>query len=242
MKRREAMALVRRELAPRWGLPAETLMGAGVTLVPAEDVYFHMATFGDRTLVRAGRELYGWCAETLAGVSPDGLMDGETLYQVERKLRRHRHRLAGEHVRYVYVGGEAVPRPERYAYRLFELGDMAALYRYPGFQSALNYRRDVLALGAFEGEALVALAGADDLTGARLWQIGIDVRDGSRRAGLAAYLVRQLAEAVIGRGALPFYTTWSANLGATLTALRAGFLPGWVEYFAEPLPAQGALG
>ncbi|MBU5437383.1 GNAT family N-acetyltransferase [Tissierella sp. MSJ-40] len=73
-----------------------------------------------------------------------------------------------------------------------------------GFENALNYNNDVIAFGAYQGNQLVALTGADDSM-SKLWQIGIDTMLGHRNRGLASYLVKTLADEIERRGALPYY-------------------------------------
>ncbi len=109
---------------------------------------------------------------------------------------------------------------------------MSVLYKNQGFDNALNYKNDVIAFGAYHENQLVALAGADDNL-VNLWQIGIDTLPSYRNKGLACYLVKTLADEIEKRGALAYYTTWSPNIASTAVALKAGFLPTWVGYYAE---------
>lgn len=142
-------------------------------------------------------------------------------------------KLAGEHVRYLHLNNiNTINKPHNYEYKLFDKDNIKDSYVNKAFENALNYERDVIALGAYMGTELVALAGADDYMG-NLWQIGIDTLPGHRNNGLASYLVNTLAYEIESRGMLPYYTTWSPNIASTTVALNTGFLPIWVEYFSE---------
>lgn len=106
------------------------------------------------------------------------------------------------------------------------------MWKYKGFDNALNYKKDVLAVAAFDGEILAGLAGADNYMDP-LYQIGIDTIAEYRNKGIAAYLVSRIVEEITTQGKIPYYTTWSANLASIKVALSAGFKPVWIEYFAE---------
>ena len=62
---------------------------------------------------------------------------------------------------------------------------------------------DVLAMGAFDGQTLVGLAGcsADCST---MWQIGVDVLAPYRRQGITSALTSGLAVEALRRGLVPF--------------------------------------
>ncbi|HOE07962.1 MAG TPA: GNAT family N-acetyltransferase [Treponemataceae bacterium] len=50
-----------------------------------------------------------------------------------------------------------------------------------------------------------------------------------RRKGLASRLVNYTAHEVIKKGKIPVYPTWYSNISSRLTAIKAGFIPGFVE-------------
>lgn len=87
---------------------------------------------------------------------------------------------------------------------------------------------DVLAVGAFDGERLIGLAGAsaDCQT---MWQIGVDVLPEYRRRGIASALTNQLALKILERDIVPFYCCAWSNLGSIRNAVASGFRPAWVQ-------------
>jgi GNAT superfamily N-acetyltransferase len=107
------------------------------------------------------------------------------------------------------------------------------LYADKRFDNALNYDAmgEVLALVARMNNDIAAIVAVDDYNYG-LWQIGIDTVDLYRGKGLAAYLVKEIALESERRNQVPFYTTWSANIASTRTAIAAGFVPVWIGYFA----------
>lgn len=110
-------------------------------------------------------------------------------------------------------------------------------YYLPEWGNALCERRkqlDVLAVGAFDGEKLIGLAGcsADCET---MWQIGVDVLPAYRRQGIAAAVTSRLAAEILDRGSVPFYCCAWSNLKSVKNALKAGFKPAWVQLTAKSL-------
>lgn len=87
---------------------------------------------------------------------------------------------------------------------------------------------DVLAMGAYDGDKLVGLAGCSADCDA-MWQIGVDVLPEYRQQGIASALTSRLALAILDRGKVPFYCCAWCNLKSVRNAIRSGFTPAWVE-------------
>lgn len=125
--------------------------------------------------------------------------------------------------------------PCSYEMRLLFPEDFKELYL-PEWGNALCEKRkelDCLAVGAYDGEKLVGLAGcsADCET---MWQIGIDVLPEYRRKGIAKALTARLALETIKRGKVPFYCAAWSNIASVNNALKSGFYPAWAELTAKP--------
>lgn len=123
-----------------------------------------------------------------------------------------------------------------YPLRLLLPGDFAHLYQ-PQWSNALCENRkalDMLAVGAFDGDKLVGLAGcsADCDT---MWQIGIDVLPDYRKQGIAAALISELTRQVLQRGKVPFYCCAWSNIASARSAIACGFRPAWVQLTAREL-------
>lgn len=122
-----------------------------------------------------------------------------------------------------------------YEMRLLQQKDFADLY-IDTWSNALCEKRknlDVLGVGAYDGDTLVALAGcsADCET---MWQIGVDVLPKYRRQGIAGAITSRLALEIIERDKVPFYCAAWSNIKSVRNAIASGFYPAWVEMTAKP--------
>jgi GNAT superfamily N-acetyltransferase len=235
MSKASKIELVHKQLAIEWNCDCEVFKQDNNVFLQSADSFFEIVTFGKNAVIRADSLIYKWCVEHFAEVAAQDIMDGENLYAIETKLREFGRKLVGEHVRYLYLANNRnIHKPCNYEYKLFDKSNINALYVNDVYENALNYYNDVIALGAFEENKLVALAGADDGM-SNLWQIGIDTLPKYQNKGLATYLVKTLADEIEKRGALPYYTTWSPNIASTTVAINAGFFPIWVGYYAEKI-------
>ena len=124
--------------------------------------------------------------------------------------------------------------PCAYPSRVLTQTEFQHLYL-PEWRNALCEKRkhlDVLAVGAYDGETLIGLAGvsADCDT---MYQIGIDVLPAYRGRGIAKMLVSEIAAETMAMGKVPFYCAAWSNLPSVRTALSCGFYPAWVELTAK---------
>ncbi|WP_326503098.1 GNAT family N-acetyltransferase [Rothia nasimurium] len=126
---------------------------------------------------------------------------------------------------------------EGYTVRWLEPSELEEYRGNPDFENALGFkelRPDVQVLGAYAEAELVALAGAsEDSDWCR--QIGIDVLPAHRGRGLASCLVRELSQAILTEGFVPFYGTSPSHIISQQVALNAGLRPAWWEFVSTSL-------
>lgn len=124
--------------------------------------------------------------------------------------------------------------PCAYPLRLLRPSELSPLYT-PEWSNALSMEhpeRDALAVGAYDGERLIGLAGCS-ADCESMYQIGVDVLPKWRRQGVAAALTSRLALEIAALGKVPFYCAAWSNLPSVRNALKSGFRPAWVELTAR---------
>lgn len=117
-----------------------------------------------------------------------------------------------------------------YETRVLKSVDFADYYL-PQWSNALCEKRkqlDILAVGAFENEKLVGLAGCSADCDS-MWQIGVDVLPKYRKQGIASSLTSKLAIEVLSRKIVPFYCCAWSNIKSAKNAIKSGFRPAWVQ-------------
>lgn len=126
------------------------------------------------------------------------------------------------------------PLPCRYDLRILKQENFAELYR-PEWSNALCEKRkelDVLGVGAYDGDALIGLAGCS-ADCEEMWQIGVDVLPEYRQQGIASALTSRLALEILDAGKVPFYCAAWCNIRSVRNAIRSGFRPAWVQMTAK---------
>ena len=68
-----------------------------------------------------------------------------------------------------------------------------------------------------------------------MWQIGVDVLLPYRGKGLASALVSMLTLEILSRGYIPYYFTSDSHVVSMHTAVRAGYIPAWVDCYKTRL-------
>ena len=90
------------------------------------------------------------------------------------------------------------------------------------------------AYAAMDRGTIVSIAGISS-NSEKIWWVGVDTEKSHRKKGLASALVAKVAAEAIEIGRIPVYVTWYSNIASRKTALRAGFLPGFVEIECEEI-------
>ena len=121
-----------------------------------------------------------------------------------------------------------------YALRVLQPADFAHLYTEEWSDALCKDRKelDVLAVGAYDGETLVGLAGCSADCEA-MYQIGVNVLPAYRKQGIAAAVTAHLADEILKLGKVPFYCAASCNIASVRNAIKCGFRPAWAELTAR---------
>ena len=212
----------------------EAVPNMGIWLDERQKPHLRAATMGRGIVVCADMEILEKVRPILCGKERDDLFSAPFFY--------------GQGMYYVPDSGRMaeLPCPDGFAVETREAGEISALYAFPGFDHAIWYdvrhpRPDMLVVFASYGGQIAGMAGASADCEC-MWQIGIDVLPPFRGLGLASCLVSRLANLIIKRGIVPFYSTGSSNIPSQLVALRSGFAPAWSCNYRHVLDGKSAFG
>ena len=198
-----------------------------------------LVSYGSNVVASVSPECYGLTERYIAAYPVEHLFETPNLHVLNEALMEKGQRICFMAEYFLpdtdklFAAGEETPPP--YDVRLLTPPDFAGLYL-PAWSNALCKARrelDVLGMGAYDGDTLVGLA-ACSADCDEMWQIGIDVLPAYRRQGIASTLTRRLAREILRRGKVPFYCAAWSNIRSVRNAIRAGFLPAWVEMTAKP--------
>lgn len=174
----------------------------------------------------------------------------ECLYSKTRKILQDKTRdeifefplVYGQTIHYVPDEGclEENSTSSDYACESFFGEDVFCLRGLTGFENALAFDENgqtatrAVCVARDEGR-VIGVAGAAGSAVPDLWEIGVDVLEGYRKAGLGTHLVRTLTEALLAREIVPFYSASITNIGSQMVAYRCGYKPCWVDTFGTIL-------
>ena len=130
------------------------------------------------------------------------------------------------------------PQLQDFSYMFFYDKEISFLYQEKGFENALDYgscllenskiRKDKIALVAYVDNKIIGIAACTDDCDS-MWQIGIDVIPEFRGKNVGSFLVNKLSHKIFEFGKIPYYCTAWSNVASRNTAIKAGFIPSWVE-------------
>lgn len=194
--------------------------------------FFQMLTLGENAVISADLRLHPWLNEFVKDKKGHHLFEYRNLRQMEEQTMRYGKRLWQTHHMFL-PRMERMEIPELLQVQWFEQKDLHSFYSNKRFPNALcnkfePERPDILAVCAFEGTHIIAMAGCSADT-PDFWQIGIDVDSAYQGRGIGTYLVKLLKNEIMNRGKIPFYGTSLSNLRSWNIALNSGFFPAWVE-------------
>lgn len=193
-------------------------------------------------LVSYGSNIVAQCSEALADIVENYIncypvehcFETPNLHMLEEAVKPHGLRVCFMAEYFLPDVDVLRELPCPYDLRVLEKTDLSQLYT-PQWSNALCAQRkelDILAVGAYDGETLVGLAGCS-ADCADMWQIGVDVLPEYRRQGIAAALTSRLAVEILARRKVPFYCAAWCNLKSVRNAIKCGFRPAWVEITAR---------
>ncbi len=184
-------------------------------------------------VICTSKDLHKKVRELLQGKSRDEMFEVPLVY--------------GQTIHYVpgHRGGEGRPTwPDASGTFLFG-GEVQSLNGLSGFENALAFDANgstptKAVCVAKEKHEIIGIAGAAESAVDGVWEVGVDVVEGHRNAGLATRLVSGLTRELLERGIVPFYSASVTNIGSQMVANRCGYIPYWVDTFGTILDGSSA--
>lgn len=191
-----------------------------------------LVSYGHNVVAQVSGELQETVAAYVNRFEAMRCFETPNLLVLEDALRPHGLRVCFMAEYFLPDADVLQPLPCPYELRVLE--DFTGLYTetWGNALTAHDPERDVLGVGAYDGEQLVGLA-ACSRDCETMWQIGVDVLRDYRHQGVASALTSRLACEILARGAVPFYCAAWSNIASVRNAVRSGFRPAWVELTAR---------
>lgn len=216
----------------RCGLPELRGKGTFFSACPdGEKPHLQIMAYRNCVVVCASEGLYPGLRQLLQGKSRDEIFEVPFVY--------------GQTIH--FVPGQRNPKERQTCYALEcrfdqELQTLAGLR---GFENSLAFDDNEwtptrAAVLAKDRDRIIAVAGAAASGVDGLWEVGVDVAEGYRNAGLATLLVSRLTKELLARNIVPFYSASVTNLGSQMAASRCGYIPAWVDTFGTTLDGSSA--
>lgn len=234
------------------------LTETGARTMHNRDSFFVAMICMGQLFMMVDEQLYDWAVKEFQKCAPEWICKFKTLHKIDQKLQEYGRRIADTHIYYLpkeeYSQNQVRESKDRNEKNLtwYNQEELLEFKENNIFKSAICFsptQPDVLAVAAMKPTMKLATELAsqeksflqDDMTGMSgasmdgkyLWQIGIDVRDGYRGKGLAAFLVKNIKDEIIKRGITPFYGTSESHIISQTVALKTGFVPAWTEITAQ---------
>ena len=197
---------------------------------------FQLVSYGNNAVASVSPHLRAAAEEYINKYPIEHLFETPNMHFIDEKLAEHGERICFMAEYFLPDLSALRPLDCPYELRTLEPADFADLYL-PEWSNALCEKRrelDVLAIGAYDGDRLVGLAGCS-ADCEQMWQIGVDVLAEYRRRGIASALTSRLAIEILRRDKVPFYCAAWSNVRSVRNAIKSGFRPAWVEMTAKPV-------
>lgn len=197
--------------------------------------FCQIASYGNNAVASVSEAFAPFAEQYIGKHGEVHCFETPALLELDRELRKYGQTVCFMARYYLPVPELVQPRQCGLELRVMQKPDFEPYYL-PAFSNAIcagHSERDVLAVGAFDGDRLAGLAGASADCDS-MWQIGVDVLPDYRRQGIAPALTSRLALEILERGKVPFYCAAWSNIKSVRSAIRSGFRPAWAEMTAKP--------
>ena len=195
-----------------------------------EQCFLKIAVIHGKILFAGEEEIIDWCRSEYAQSDAEWFFEAKNLRKIDNRLCDCGYIIEAVHPFFI---SETPTRVDTSGYdiRWYEAEDIGQFRGNDRFNEAYAFCEDapdILGVAALRNGQIIGMAGASYDSPA-MWQIGINVDPLSRSSGVGQMLVGLLKNAILERGALPFYGTSLSHIASQRLALGAGFVPAWAE-------------
>lgn len=152
-----------------------------------------------------------------------------------------------------YVPGNPIPNsmpvPVGYESEFFRGRDILKLRDLTDFENSLVFDKHgytaAKAVCTAQDKStgkIIGVAGASETFMDGVWEIGIDVYEKHRNAGLGTYLVSKLTRELLKSNIVPFYSASVTNISSQRVAHRCGYMPLWIDTYGTILDGSSVYG
>lgn len=214
-------------------------LNEGRRMYGEEKAFFQMATFGGNAVISADEAIHPFLKEFTADKKGFWLFEHHNLIIIEKELNKHGYTLYHPHHMFLHHR-DVKPERDCAVKWFYGYDEIKGFYGDKRFPNAIceryePHRPDRIAVCAYDEKGnIMGMAGCSE--DAPHWQqIGIDVLEDYRSAGIGTYLVALIKNEILKRGDIPFYGTGLANYHSWNIAVNCGFKPAWVEIEAKKI-------
>lgn len=209
-------------------------LGKNARMYFREPISCDFNSYGNNVVVATIGELSDIVSEYVCKFDFYHLFETPNMHWLNERLAERGHKICFM-AEYFLPDVSAIPNIDcGFELKVLHQEDFKDLYQ-PKWSNALGIKgRDILGVGAYQGERLVGLAACSNDCES-MWQIGVDVLPEFRRKGIASASTSRLAKQILSRGKVPFYCCAWSNIRSACNAIKSGFRPAWVEMTAKPI-------
>lgn len=189
----------------------------------AKQPFIKILAYRNCVVVCTSEGLHQEVRELLCGKNRDEIFDLPLIY--------------GQTIHYVPDSCAGHPQaPSNYTFEFFFGENVLSLRGLTGFENSLPFdeKGNTLAGAVYLARSngwIIGAAGAAASSAEGMWEVGVDVLEGYRKAGLGTCLVKGLTGELLARRIVPFYSASVTNIGSQMVASRCGYIPSWVDTF-----------
>lgn len=195
-----------------------------------------LVSYGSNVVAQTSADLAELVRTFLHKYPPEHCFETPNLHVLDEALRPHGLKICFMAEYFLPDIQELKEQSCQYELKILQKEQFSDLYQEEWSNALCSSRMesDILAVGAYDGETLVGLAGCS-ADCEMMYQIGVDVLPEYRRKGIAAAVTSRLALEILALGKVPFYCAAWSNISSVRNAIRCGFRPAWVEITAREI-------